>query len=75
MHVSAEGPLLDRSYPASLLHRPSPTPTKAKPQLLIPTICLIHRHTLPITAIVAMETAGTGTRYIFTVLHRDEADF
>ena len=30
---------------------------------------------IPITAIVTMETAGTGTRYIFTALHRDEADF
>ena len=30
---------------------------------------------IPITAIVAMETVGTGTRYVFTALHRDEADF
>jgi uncharacterized protein YndB with AHSA1/START domain len=30
---------------------------------------------IPITAIVTMETAGTGTRYVFTALHRDEADF
>jgi uncharacterized protein YndB with AHSA1/START domain len=30
---------------------------------------------VPITAIVMMETAGTGTRYVFTALHRDEADF
>jgi uncharacterized protein YndB with AHSA1/START domain len=30
---------------------------------------------IPITAIVAMEAAGTGTRYTFTALHRDEADF
>jgi hypothetical protein len=22
-----------------------------------------------------METVGTGTRYVFTALHRDEADF
>ena len=29
---------------------------------------------IPITAIVTLETAGTGTRYIFTALHRDEAD-
>ena len=29
---------------------------------------------IPITAIVTMETVGSGTRYIFTVLHRDEAD-
>jgi hypothetical protein len=29
---------------------------------------------IPITAIVTMETVGTGTRYIFTALHRDEAD-
>ena len=28
---------------------------------------------IPITAIVTMETAGTGTRYVFTALHRDEA--
>jgi len=25
---------------------------------------------IPITAIVTMETAGTGTRYVFTALHR-----
>ena len=30
---------------------------------------------VPITAIVTMETGGTGTRYVFTALHRDEADF
>ena len=30
---------------------------------------------IPITAIVTMATAGTGTRYVFTALHRDEADF
>jgi uncharacterized protein YndB with AHSA1/START domain len=30
---------------------------------------------IPITAIVTMESAGTGTRYVFTALHRDEADF
>jgi uncharacterized protein YndB with AHSA1/START domain len=29
---------------------------------------------IPITAIVTMEAAGTGTRYVFTALHRDEAD-
>ena len=29
---------------------------------------------IPITAIVTMETAGTGTHYFFTALHRDEAD-
>src|SRR6188472_3445445 len=29
---------------------------------------------IPITAIVTMETAGTGTRYVFTALHRNEAD-
>ena len=29
---------------------------------------------IPITAIVTMETVGSGTRYIFTALHRDEAD-
>jgi uncharacterized protein YndB with AHSA1/START domain len=29
---------------------------------------------IPITAIVTMETVGTGTRYVFTALHRDEAD-
>ena len=29
---------------------------------------------VPITAIVTMETEGTGTRYVFTALHRDEAD-
>jgi uncharacterized protein YndB with AHSA1/START domain len=30
---------------------------------------------IPITAIVTMETVGTGTRLVFTALHRDEADF
>jgi uncharacterized protein YndB with AHSA1/START domain len=30
---------------------------------------------IPITAIMTMETSGTGTRYVFTGLHRDEADF
>jgi uncharacterized protein YndB with AHSA1/START domain len=30
---------------------------------------------IPVTAIVTMETVGTGTRYVFTALHRDEADF
>jgi uncharacterized protein YndB with AHSA1/START domain len=30
---------------------------------------------VPITAIVTMESSGTGTRYVFTALHRDEADF
>ena len=29
---------------------------------------------IPITAIITVETAGTGTRYVFTALHRDEAD-
>src|SRR5437764_14007395 len=29
---------------------------------------------IPITAIVTMEAVGRGTRYIFTALHRDEAD-
>ena len=29
---------------------------------------------IPITAIVTMESAGSGTRYVFTALHRDEAD-
>ena len=30
---------------------------------------------IPITAIMTMEAAGKGTRYVFTALHRDEADF
>lgn len=30
---------------------------------------------IPITAIVTMESVGAGTRYIFTGLHRNEADF
>ena len=30
---------------------------------------------VPITAIVTLEAAGSGTRYVFTALHRDEADF
>jgi uncharacterized protein YndB with AHSA1/START domain len=29
---------------------------------------------IPITAIVTMEPVGAGTRYVFTALHRDEAD-
>jgi uncharacterized protein YndB with AHSA1/START domain len=30
---------------------------------------------IPITAIMTMAGEGTGTRYVFTALHRDEADF
>jgi uncharacterized protein YndB with AHSA1/START domain len=30
---------------------------------------------IPITAIMTMQSEGTGTRYVFTGLHRDEADF
>ena len=30
---------------------------------------------IPITAIMTMEAAGSGTRYVFTALHRDEGDF
>jgi uncharacterized protein YndB with AHSA1/START domain len=30
---------------------------------------------IPITAIITMKPEGTGTRYVFTALHRDEADF
>jgi len=29
---------------------------------------------IPITAIVTMETVGTGTRYVFTALHRNEVN-
>ena len=29
---------------------------------------------IPITAIITMQDEGTGTRYVFTALHRDEAD-
>ena len=29
---------------------------------------------VPITAIMTMESVGKGTRYVFTALHRDEAD-
>lgn len=29
---------------------------------------------IPITAIVTMESVGSGTRYVFTALHRDEGD-
>jgi len=29
---------------------------------------------IPITAIMTLESAGSGTRYVFTALHRDEAD-
>ncbi len=30
---------------------------------------------IPITAVVTMEASGSGTRYVFTALHRNEADF
>ena len=30
---------------------------------------------IPITAIMTMAAVGTGTRYVFTALHRSEADF
>ena len=30
---------------------------------------------IPITAIMALESQGDGTRYVFTALHRDAADF
>jgi len=30
---------------------------------------------IPITAIMTMESVGKGTRYVFTALHRNEADF
>ena len=30
---------------------------------------------IPITAIITMKSEGTGTRYVFTALHRNEADF
>jgi uncharacterized protein YndB with AHSA1/START domain len=29
---------------------------------------------IPITAILSMEAVGSGTRYVFTALHRNEAD-
>lgn len=29
---------------------------------------------IPITAVVTMESVGSGTRYVFTALHRNEAD-
>ncbi|HEV8125967.1 MAG TPA: SRPBCC family protein [Gemmatimonadales bacterium] len=29
---------------------------------------------IPITAIMTMKSVGAGTRYVFTALHRDEAD-
>lgn len=29
---------------------------------------------IPITAIITMEPVGKGTRYVFTALHRDQAD-
>ena len=29
---------------------------------------------VPITAVMTLESVGTGTRYVFTALHRDEAD-
>jgi uncharacterized protein YndB with AHSA1/START domain len=29
---------------------------------------------VPITAVITMESVGTGTRYVFTALHRNEAD-
>jgi uncharacterized protein YndB with AHSA1/START domain len=30
---------------------------------------------IPITAIMTLKSEGKGTRYVFTALHRDEADF
>jgi uncharacterized protein YndB with AHSA1/START domain len=30
---------------------------------------------IPITAIMTMEPVGAGSRYVFTALHRNEADF
>ena len=30
---------------------------------------------IPITAVMTMQAEGTGTRYIFTALHRNESDF
>jgi uncharacterized protein YndB with AHSA1/START domain len=30
---------------------------------------------VPITAVLTMQAEGTGTRYVFTALHRNEADF
>jgi uncharacterized protein YndB with AHSA1/START domain len=30
---------------------------------------------IPITAIMTLETVGKGTRYVFTALHRDAADY
>lgn len=30
---------------------------------------------IPITAIMTLQSEGTGTRYVFTALHRNEADF
>jgi uncharacterized protein YndB with AHSA1/START domain len=30
---------------------------------------------IPITAFMTMESAGKGTRYVFTALHRNEGDF
>ncbi|MGH7621823.1 MAG: polyketide cyclase, partial [Gemmatimonadaceae bacterium] len=30
---------------------------------------------IPITAIVTMEATKTGTRYVFTALHRNEVDY
>ena len=30
---------------------------------------------IPITAIITVETVGTGTRYVFTALHRNEAEY
>ncbi|GGP25168.1 SRPBCC domain-containing protein [Silvimonas amylolytica] len=30
---------------------------------------------VPITAIVTLQASGTGTRYVFTALHRNEGDF
>ena len=30
---------------------------------------------IPITAIITMETVGTGTRHVFTGLHRNEAEY
>jgi hypothetical protein len=42
--------------------------------MLFPGYCPAVFDDIPITAIITMETVGTGTRYVFTALHRNEAD-
>lgn len=43
--------------------------------MLFPGYCPAVFDDIPIAAIMTMQSVGTGTRCVFTVLHRDDADF